>query len=143
YRAFWERLIKAMNERSDLFQSINALDDYYIAAGSGVGSVSYNFVATRDHVRAELWLARRPEDNRRLFEALHRRSAEIENAFGGPLNWDFKEGRGAQRIATSYPADAFDEEQWPGLIEVLVDAMCRLVDATRQPLLEAARKDHP
>lgn len=136
---FWTQLLKEMNRRSDLYQNVSPGNYPWISAGSGVGSIGYNFVATRSYGRAELYLNRSADENAAIFGDLHDQREEIEQAFGGTLEWDPMDGQQACRIKAETSGDIYDETQWEGMIAFMVDAMPRLEAATRERLHDAAR----
>lgn len=139
-KEFWTELLKEMNSRSELFRNISPGQYPWISTGAGVGSIGFNFWATRDYGRAELYINREADENLSIFRALQARRDEIERDFGEPLEWDEMEGQQACRIKAETPGDIYDREQWPQMIEFMTDRMIRLVPALKTRLQETVRE---
>jgi hypothetical protein len=77
-------------------------------------------------------------DNKALFDALYERRADIERAFGGPLNWYRLDDKKGCWIGVNFEGGWRDESTWPAAIEQAVEAMGRLY-ATLSPLLRDLR----
>lgn len=140
-REFWTEIIHAMSGKTNLYQNISPSTQGWIAAGSGVRGVSFNFVAGRAYGRVEVYIDRGDgEENTFIFDQLHAQKQAIETAFGGELTWESLEGKRACRIKSEMPGSIFDREQWPTLIEFMVGAMLRLEKAFKEPLAALNRK---
>lgn len=127
-REFWNKLIEVMNaSSSNLYQSISPSGYSWISAGSGVGGIGFNFSATKQYGRAELYIDRgnKPE-NELLFERLAARKDEIHTAFGGVLEWERLEDKRACRIKAEKTGNIYDRDQWAEMIRFMTDAMCAL-----------------
>lgn len=127
-REFWNKLIDVMNaSSSNLYQSISPSGYSWISAGSGVGGIGFNFSATKQYGRAELYIDRgnKPE-NELLFERLAARKDEIHTAFGGVLEWERLEDKRACRIKAEKTGNIYDRDQWAEMIRFMTDAMCAL-----------------
>ena len=137
-REFWGRLIDSMNASpSNLYQSISPGVYSWIGAGSGVGGISFNFVATKQYGRAELYIDRgNKTENELVFEALAARKNEIQTAFGGELEWERLDEKRACRIKAETVGNVYDREQWDEMISFMVDAMCRLEASLKSPVRE-------
>ncbi len=137
-REFWSQIIDAMNaSSSNLYQNISPGVYSWIGAGSGVGGIGFNFVATRQYGRAELYIDRGDKaENDYVFNQLLSRRDEIHEAFGGVLEWEPLEDRRACRIKAEQSGNVFDQDQWNAMTTFMVDAMCRLEKAIKRPLRE-------
>lgn len=135
-REFWGKLIEAMNATpSNLYQSISPGVYSWIGAGSGVGGIGFNFVATRHFGRAELYIdPGNKTENERVFERLEVMKEEIHNAFGNSLEWERLDDKRACRIKAEVPGNVFDRDQWEAMIPFMVDAMNRLEKALKEPV---------
>jgi hypothetical protein len=72
------------------------------------------------------------DENLHIFDALHAAKMEIEDAYGGPLEWLRLENRRACRIVHRINLGGYlDEERWPEIQEEMIDAMVRLESALR------------
>jgi hypothetical protein len=138
---FWNQVINSMNNKSDLFQNISAGKQNWISAGSGVRNVGYNFVATKDYFRAEMYIDRKNDtENNFIFESLYKNKEEIEAHFGSVLIWDRLESRRACRIKYEYSDfNIFNSDTWDNSIEVITNAMVKIFSATK-PLLTDINK---
>lgn len=134
-RKFWTTVIAEMNKKSQLYKNISPSTSGWIAAGSGVRRVGFNFVVTGTYGRAEVYIDRDdPIENEFIFNELHKRKGELEASIGEPCVWDRVEGRRACRIKLERPGNIFEQEQWPEMIEFMVDAMVRIEKAFHDPL---------
>jgi hypothetical protein len=103
----------------------------------GVGGLGFNFVATRQYGRAELYIERGDKaENDYVFQHLIERRDEIENAFGDTLVWEPLEERRACRIKAEQAGNVFERDQWDAMVNFMVDVMCRLELAIKGPLRE-------
>jgi hypothetical protein len=140
-REFWVEVIRAMGEKSHLFQNISPGPHGWISAGSGVRGVAFNFAATRTYGRAEIYIERGDkEENKFTFDLLHEKRDAIETACGRALVWERLDNRQASRIKSETEGNIFDREQWPTLIEFMTDAMARMETAFRDPLADVNRR---
>jgi hypothetical protein len=137
---FWTYVLERMNQKSGLFQNISPGSYPWIGAGSGIGSIGYNLVATRSYCRAELYLNRSQDENTLLFDAMQARREEVEGAFGGSLGWDPMQGKQAARITAAFHGNIYENDQWPMMAEAMTDAMVRLERATRPVLMDEAKR---
>ncbi len=81
-----------------------------------------------------------PEGNRTFVLTLLEHRSAIEEAFGGPLDWDLPEGRKHAKVLVTIPGGGYrDEERWEAIQQALVHAMTRLRAACKPFLPEAAR----
>jgi Domain of unknown function (DUF4268) len=83
--------------------------------------------------RVELFLcAPIAEVNKRRFEALLARKDEIEQRFGEPLLWEFKENRKQQYLRSCCPFGGLEEDsKWESIHKDLIDRLVRLENALR------------
>jgi hypothetical protein len=138
-KKFWEGLIsraKAMNTRHG---NIAPGEYSWIAAGSGVRGCPFTYAIGQHEGRVELFIDRGPgkkEENKRMFDWLHNHKSEIEQAFGGGLDWQRLDDKQGCRIAHTITVGGWrsDESKWPGIHEAMIDAMARLEKALT-PLL--------
>lgn len=139
-REFWTELLKVMNGQSESFKNISPNQYSWLGTGAGVSSIAFNFVATRDYGRAELYISRDADESLAIFGALRAQRDLIEREFGGALEWDEMEGQQACRIKAETPGDIYDPDRWPDMIEFMTDRMIRLIRATRTRLHRAAQE---
>ncbi|MCP8616380.1 DUF4268 domain-containing protein [Salirhabdus salicampi] len=139
---FWQTLLSKMNEVTDLFNNISPSKDNWIGTGTGISSVSYNFVMSRSYARVEVYLQRpEKEENKFIFDELEKFKEDIETDFGDALIWDRIDDKKASRI--KYQKDdvnVFNEDDWHKMINFMVDSMLKLEQAFRNPIFEVRKK---
>jgi hypothetical protein len=139
---FWNQLLPRMNEKSELFRNISPSKDQWIGTGTGISNISYNFVVTGSNARVEVYMQRpNKEENKFIFDELTNFKEQIENEFGDSLIWErLDERKGCIIRYRQDDVSIFNEEDWPKMIEFLVDAMIRLEQAFRDPILQVKKK---
>ena len=126
--AFWTRLLDYAKERSDLHARISPGE--YNRLWSRRHGVSWCYSCLQDQTGVIAYLEGAPAaENKALFDALHGQKAEIEAAFGGPLNWSRLDDKISSSIGTDVPGGWRDETTWRQAVEQAVDAMQRLYEA--------------
>lgn len=139
-REFWIEVIAAAQKKTTLFNNISPSIHSWIGAGSGVRGVSMNFSATQTYGRAEIYIDRGDHnENKAIFDMLHGMAESIHAKFGGPLIWERLDTKRACRIKAEIEGNVSDKENWPAMVEFMVDAMVRLEAALRQPLAEVSK----
>lgn len=111
--------------------------NYWMSSGAaGPPKATFFYVALKAKSRVELYLDADFETNEEWFGRLRGDAAAIERAFGLPLDWDFDEGRRAQRVAAHLSTGwGGGPEAWPGLHERLVAQMAQFKSAIRPFLI--------
>src|SRR5438309_2158343 len=83
--------------------------------------------------RIELYIDRgseMAEENKRMFDFLHKSKVQIEQAFGGELSWQRLDDKQACRIAhPTLGGWRSEESKWPEIQDAMIDAMIRLEKA--------------
>lgn len=134
-REFWTEIIRAMANKTTLYQHITPGIQGWITAGSGVRGVGLNFVAGRSYGRAELYIGRGDkEENEFIFDQLYTQRDALQLAFGGELVWERLDDKRACRIKAEVPGNIFEREQWPAMINFMTDAMVRMERIFKEPL---------
>jgi hypothetical protein len=133
---FWEGLLARAKEMGVLTHAQRSPSkDSWIGGASGRSGLSFNYVVWMDDKAAvELYIdTGDAEDNKRIFDSLFAKKAEIENAFGGTLEWDRLDERRACRIRYTQHLGGLSvgESEWPKIWDPLIDAMRRLVNALK------------
>lgn len=132
-RRFWAALLDTARERTRLHSAISPSTESWIGAGAGLSGLAFNYVTTQHASRVELYIDRGDaEENQRVYEHFASRQAEIEEAFGAPLDWQPLPTRRACRIAFEAIDQGYrDEDAWPQIHAQLVDAMIRLAETLK------------
>lgn len=139
-RDFWIEVIAACQKKTSLYGNISPSIHSWIGAGSGVRGVGLNFSATQTYGRAEVYIDRGDQaENKAVFDLLYSMKDSIEAKFGGELVWERLDAKRACRIKAEAEGNVFDKDNWPVMIDFMVDAMVRLENAIRQPLQEVAK----
>jgi hypothetical protein len=120
---FWAETLKALEAAGvDLFRNANPSREQWLSVGSGLSGVGYNMIFGKNEVRVDIYIARpEAEPSKAIFDALHERKAEIETAFGKALVWQRLDDKKACRIKYSKPFDGYNSENWPEMIDWLVE----------------------
>lgn len=133
---FWESLLEKSKQKTNLHSNISPSMANWIAAGSGMRGLAFNYVVTYKHGQVELYIDRGREsddENKRIFDELHAQKAEIEKDFGGKLRWERLDDRRASRISKRIEmAGLSDSEKRPKLQDEMIDAMIRLEKALKK-----------
>ena len=146
---FWEGLLErakvkgVLTHRPALTEGRNS----WIGGASGRSGLSFNYVVWMDdEAAAELYIdTGDADDNKRIFDSLVAKKAEIEAAFGGTLEWKRLEERRACRIRCIQRLGGLSagESEWPKIWDPLIDAMRRLVDALKPHVRTAGGNGRP
>ncbi|MDF2857475.1 MAG: hypothetical protein K0Q87_3326 [Neobacillus sp.] len=133
---FWKLLLKEMNAKSSLFQNISPSKDNWIGAGTGIGNVSFQFAITGTYAGIALYMWRsNTMENKYIFDELYKVREEVEAAFGDPLEWRRLDGnKGSDILFRKTGVSVFNKEDWPKMINFMVDSMIRFEKAFQSPL---------
>lgn len=133
---FWESLLERSKTKTNLHANISPGTANWIGAGSGVRGLGFNYAVTYKFGQAELYIDRGKdcdEENKRIFDELNAKKAEIEKDFGEKLRWERLDDRRASRISKRIEtAGLGDREKWPKLQDEMIDAMMRLEKALKK-----------
>ena len=128
---FWRQLLDKAKTKTKLHAKISPRIKNCISVGAGRRGLVFNYVVRMDDAQVELYIDRgEAEWNKSVFNAFLQHKAEIEELFGGPLDWQLLPDKRASRIR--YVISGYglkDEDQWDELQEQLVDVMIRLEKA--------------
>lgn len=132
---FWEGLLTAAAERSQLYAGRKPGQDPWMSTGIGRNGFSLTFWARQEDSQADLWISLgsgKDPRSKAAFAALLAQREAIEADFGGELEWlELPEVRGCRvryLVPGGYRSPA---DQWPAIHAKLTDAMIRLDGAFR------------
>jgi hypothetical protein len=126
-RAYWEGVEKLISTRGGPLNPVTALPQSWIAHGIGKTGVGLNMSMhqVRKWVRVEIYLSGRAAKAR--FAELVTHQQEIEQAFGGALDWQELPEKQDCRVCIARPrSDPWDEIDWPAQHEWLVETAVKL-----------------
>lgn len=135
--AFWASLLPRARERTSLHAGVSPGTDHWLRAGSGRRGVHFTYGIRRHDARVLLTVEGEDEEvNHEIFDALVQQREEIEQAFGGTLDWSKVEGRKRCQIGVTLPAGGYNDDKgrWPETQQAMIDAMVRLERAFK-PLM--------
>lgn len=137
--AFWSLLLERARTKTKLHSNISPSMHNFIGAGAGLSGLAFNYAVRQHECQAELYIDFGDQErNKAVFETLAENRATIEEAFGGPLDWQRLEGRRASRIRVTLPGGWRDEEAWPEVVDRLSTSMARL-EAAFRPYIQKLR----
>ena len=139
---FWTQLIAAMNNtKTDLFQNVSPGPRPFISAGAGSSGMNFYFSVSKKGCRVFLDIAQNEKSkNKIIFDRLKGFKQQIEDEFGGPLEWDRRDEYKACHIEKTSDGNVFDRDQWGKMIDFMTDAMCKLERAIKEPLKQAVEQ---
>jgi hypothetical protein len=137
---FWRALLDAAKGKTKLHANISPSRDSWISASAGISGLDLVYTALKHNAGVELYVDRGSEaENLSIFESLLADKAPIEEAFGGPLDWQRLDGKKACRIYHRVDLGGYrDQERWSEIQSEMIDAMIRLERALRPYLAQAA-----
>lgn len=140
--AFWEQALEAFKtSKCDLFNNINPSKDHWSSAGSGLRAMPFTLIFGTKEVRVEFSMARNnAENNSFVFQKLLENKNDIENKFGNSLDWLPLEGKKACRIQYKKDIEGYNHENWPEIIDWMIDKMTAL-ESTLRPYLDKINKE--
>jgi hypothetical protein len=136
---FWQELLdKIRAQNISLHANLSPTTDNWLSTGAGKSGLYYTYKITKNWTAVEFNIDRGPgreEETERIFQELYDKREEIEEKFGGPLEWDRVEGRRARAIRCKLEGGGLaDQEKWPEIQEAMIEAMQRLYRAVHRHL---------
>ncbi len=127
-KKFWTELLKYAKTQTSLHGNISPGEYTWIATGSGMSGLTWNYVTGMHDGRVELYIDRvNAEENKAIFDRLVQDREKIEAAFGEPLDWLRMENKRPCCIKKETTLGGYrnPESEWPEIIAWMVDAMIR------------------
>jgi hypothetical protein len=133
-RRFWEMLLDRARQKTKLYNTLSPTNDNWIAFASGKPGLSFQTSITQHAATAQLVIDRGKDsaaENRKVLDHLKSHKAEIEQDFGGPLEWYEPEGVRLCRVIHEVKVGGYKDEEanWPKIQDAIIDAMVRLEKA--------------
>ena len=140
--AFWEQaLVKMRDSECDLFNNISPSKDHWLSAGSGVRNCPFQLIFGSRMARVQFNMGRpKKEENKFIFDELESRKGKIEEIFGERIEWLKLNEQKASRIQYEKEFDGYNEDNWPEIIEWMVENMIRLENALTAILIDVNKK---
>lgn len=138
---FWKQHLERANERTQLHANISPSKGDWITASAGKSGLALGYVVLLDRCSIELYIDRgkgAEARNKAIFDQLHARKDEIEQACGD-LHWQRLDDKRACRISIRLDIGGWkDEDKWPDMQDAMIDAMIRFEEALR-PHIDALK----
>ena len=141
---FWALLKQELDRRDfDLLSRVTPSGRYYI--GASVGRGKFSFCIGRHGMRVELYFNNDKE--KKLFDAMYGRKAELEANFNGNLIWERLDNKNASRIKCEIKYKKLDADQqkfndksvWESWVNWYADSMIDFYGAVL-PVWQEVRK---
>ena len=140
YQRFWGEFLPAFRNRYPGWtRAFAPRKGHWMTFPSSRSGLRYSAAFCRPdgrfRLRAEAYI---DTGDKAVFDALHHRKQQIEEAVGENLEWDRIDNRRASRVSLYFPEEirVTDEERWPEALSWLVEAMGRMRDAFNPALQE-------
>ncbi|WP_136526571.1 DUF4268 domain-containing protein [Geomonas ferrireducens] len=139
--AFWQQALDALKASStDLYNNISPSKDHWIYAGSGMSGCPFDLIFGSKFIRVELVIARTNKvENKFIFDYLVSKKSQIEEAFGDALSWDRLDDKKSSSIRFGHDVDGFNRDNWPGMVNWMVEHIIKLEAALKKPLADAVK----
>ncbi|MFH1598108.1 MAG: DUF4268 domain-containing protein [Patescibacteria group bacterium] len=138
FKEFWTKLLEKSKEKTDLYANISPNKYQWIATGAGKAGIGYNLVITNRYGSCEIYLDRgkefeEPNINKIRFDKLIKHKDEIENKYGGKLNWERLDNRRASRISVKFEGIGLqNKDKWDELQDKMIDTMIKIESVFRE-----------
>ena len=140
-RDYWEQLLEVFQKSPcQLYNNISPSKDHWLSAGSGLSGCPYNLIFLQKEIRAEFSISRsQTEENKFIFDCLHKQREAIEQSFGQPLHWMRLDDKKMSRIHFSVEIEGYNKDNWARAISWHQEHMIKLEQALKAPLQQAAQ----
>lgn len=136
---FWEGMLSFARSNQTRHANVKPSTAHWLGASSGIRGLGFNYSIVKEFGIVELYIDRgEVTENKRIFDYLHARKHEIEQAFGGTLNWERLDSKKACRIKHVIERGGYrsPESEWPLIQSEMVNCMIKL-EAALMPVLES------
>lgn len=140
---FWNQLLPLFKGKTPIYQGVGPSKDHWLSSGgTGISGVHYNCLITKNYVGIELAIAKNiKEENKAFFDELIKQKEEIEQGFGHELSWERMDDKKMSRVAYVLPGvSVFEKNDWPKMLDFLVEHMIVFEKAMREVLLKVKKK---
>lgn len=125
---FWHQTLDALEKaRIQLYSNVAPGRDHWLSAGSGLSGVHYSMIFNHDEARVDFVMGRASkEQNKLLFDHIHKRADALTQAYGAPLDWRRMADKKVSIIEAKQSFDGHNREAWPAMIDWLVEHVQRM-----------------
>jgi hypothetical protein len=136
---FWGMALEALrSSKTDLFKNISPSKDHWISAGSGTSGCPYSLIFGSRVIRVESQILMGSKaENKFIFEQLLKQKDRIEATFGHELSWERLDDKKSSYIRYGHAVDGYNRDNWPEIIEWLVEHIIKLEASFKKPLADA------
>jgi hypothetical protein len=133
-KRWWTMLLERAAKVTRLHAHISPNESSYLTVSSGIRGLFFGYTVTQEECSVELYIDRSKDseqENMLIFDRLYVNRETIEQAFGGPLNWQRLEGKRACRINYIRKGGGYrsPEEQWPEIQDSIIQSMIKFEKA--------------
>jgi len=135
---FWGELLEKAKAKTKLHAKVSPGIENWVSAGAGKSGLGFNYVVRMNDAQVELYIDRgEAEWNKMVFNTFLQHKVEIEELFGGPLDWQLLPDKRASRIRFVISSfGLIDQDHWDELQEQLIKSMIRMEKAFRPYITE-------
>jgi hypothetical protein len=129
---YWQQLLPELKNTS-LFSNVNPSRAYWLSAGAGVAGITYTMQIALTFVRVELTISSSSKElNKRYFRRLLENRKDIENAFGGSLEWEELSDNKMSRIKIEEKDKSLNNPaNWGSMNQFFIDTLPRFENALK------------
>jgi hypothetical protein len=137
---FWGEFRERAKTLGSRFASGQAHHGQWLRSTAGTRGLSYHVAIRRFNTHLELYIDKASrEENVQVLEELREHQGEIEEAFGGALEWDIVQNRRATRVECDLDTGGYEDVDALGdVADELLDGFARFEKAV-QPYIEPVR----
>jgi curved DNA-binding protein CbpA len=132
--SFFEQLLTVCNQKTSLFKKVSPVGyQNWIWTGAGISETAWTVESWKKFSRISYGLfSSSMEINKTRFEALYAHKKEIEESFGEPLEWHYKESNKQRAIRSNcYIGGINDKEKWAEIQNDLIERLIKLERALK------------
>ena len=136
---FLRQLLQNAKTKTQLHANARFTMHPHVSVSAGLKGMTYSYNVFWEKSRVCLYIDNEKEWNKEQFRLLYLHKDEIEDRFGGPLDWQLlpnKKASGIKYEIIDYGVK--DRDRWSELQDQLIDAMIRLEKAFR-PIIQSYR----
>lgn len=130
---FWASLLERAKKKTKLFSNRSPSKYHYIGTGAGKRGLTWNLSIGKNEAWVDLYIDRGKgfdAENKKIFDELYNSKDEIEQIYGGSLEWQRLERKRACRILGKITIGGrSDEDKWEGIQDAMIDSVIRLEKA--------------